>query len=401
MKKRILSILLAFVIAVGSVSFSVYADHGDNHITDSRDNAIYRLIKEKAAIIAANGGSAVIELPASVIGNITVAIGTGVDTEFALFNAIIEEIDFTTIVNCLLVDCPYEMFWYDKTAGMSISFSYNYTTTTATVSSIFAIFSVSKCYEGENTSVSTEAAARATAAIATAKAVVDANKDKSDMEKLAAYRDYICNNADYNTTVTADTPYGDPWQIIYVFDGDAKTNVTCEGYVKAFQYLCSITEFEGNVSSYIVSGRLTGGTGEGDHMWNVVVTDDGNYIVDLTNTDKGSVGEDGELFMNAFPSKGDATGYMFFADNSQVLFVYDAETIALYDADIRTLGFRGSVITGISLTPSFVSVKQGETATFTATVVGLGDYSKSVTWSVSGAASDGTFIENGALTIDE
>ena len=31
-------------------------------------------------------------------------------------------------------------------------------------------------------------------------------------------------------------PYGDPWQLIYVFDDDPDTNVVCEGYAKAFKY---------------------------------------------------------------------------------------------------------------------------------------------------------------------
>ena len=53
--------------------------------------------------------------------------------------------------------------------------------------------------------------------------------------------------------------YGDPWQLVYVFDGDPSTNVVCEGYAKAFQYLCDLTRFDGDVTCRTVSGTMNGG----------------------------------------------------------------------------------------------------------------------------------------------
>ena len=42
---------------------------------------------------------------------------------------------------------------------------------------------------------------------------------------------------------------------------------------------------------------MSGGTGAGDHMWNIVTMDDGcNYLVDVTNCDTGSIGAPGKLF---------------------------------------------------------------------------------------------------------
>lgn len=45
--------------------------------------------------------------------------------------------------------------------------------------------------------------------------------------------------------------------MIYVFDGDEATNVVCEGYAKAFQYLCDLD----GITYYSVSGTMNGGTG--------------------------------------------------------------------------------------------------------------------------------------------
>ena len=76
--------------------------------------------------------------------------------------------------------------------------------------------------------------------------IVEANKDKSDYEKLLAYKDWICRLADYDRDAVNLTPdrYGAPWQLISVFDGNPETKAVCEGYAKAFQYLCDLSEFE-------------------------------------------------------------------------------------------------------------------------------------------------------------
>ncbi|NJP28988.1 hypothetical protein FLW53_33230 [Microbispora sp. SCL1-1] len=58
------------------------------------------------------------------------------------------------------------------------------------------------------------------------------------------------------------------------------------------------------------------------------------------------------------------------------------------------------VVTGVSVTPSVVTVSRGEKRSFTATVTGDGHPAQSVTWSVSGNASTGTTIDGeGLLTV--
>ena len=57
------------------------------------------------------------------------------------------------------------------------------------------------------------------------------------------FKNEICNLVDYNNAAadsSTQTAYGDPWQMIWVFDENAETKVVCEGYSKAFQYLCDL-----------------------------------------------------------------------------------------------------------------------------------------------------------------
>ena len=141
-----------------------------------------------------------------------------------------------------------------------------------------------------------------------AQEIVNKYADSSDFEKLDAYRQEICNLTSYNHEA-ADNPavkYGNPWQLIWVFDGVEETSVVCEGYAKAFQYLCDLTDFQNsNVACYTVTGIMEGGTGAGGHMWNIVTMDDGkNYLVDITNCDTGSIGAEDKLFLAAADKAG-------------------------------------------------------------------------------------------------
>ena len=90
-----------------------------------------------------------------------------------------------------------------------------------------------------------------------AKEIVSANSKKSDSEKLKAYKNKICELTDYNwSAVENNVAYGNPWQLVWVFDGDPNTKVVCEGYSKAFQYLWELSSFNGDITSM----RMTGNT---------------------------------------------------------------------------------------------------------------------------------------------
>ena len=106
---------------------------------------------------------------------------------------------------------------------------------------------------------------------------------------LSGYVQEICSLAVYDESITENSavPYGDPWQIMYVFDRNLNTKVVCEAYAKAFQYLCDGTEFDSPwIECHTVSGSMNGII----HMWNIVtMPDGGNYVVDPTNCDEGTL----------------------------------------------------------------------------------------------------------------
>ena len=202
-----------------------------------------------------------------------------------------------------LLEMPYELYWYNKTKGVSMGYRVRISGENVTVYELTISMNVSQDYAKFVSAISYnpfEADVAKTGAAATAAAnalnVVAANTGKNDYEKLVSYREYIKGEVSYNTGAAGGGyPYGDPWQLIYVFDGNSTTNVVCEGYAKAFQYLCDLTfkNQDGRPSSALVSGKMDGG----DHMWNVVAIGGRNYLVDVTNCDTDSIGAPDQLFL--------------------------------------------------------------------------------------------------------
>ncbi len=223
-------------------------------------------------------------------------------------------VDFEAIFHALLNSSPYDLYWFDKTQKGSASCSYSFSFLSDSnnnlyirVAKVTTKFLVAEEYRDNNNSyvVSTSFSATVETAHNNAITIVSTNKDLDDYKKLEAYKDAICDLVDYNHAAADnnDTPYGNPWQLIWVFDGNDSTKVVCEGYSKAFQYLCENTDFSSNeIYTVCVSGdvvlRSNTGSVTGPHMWNVVHMEDGkNYLVDVTNCDTGFY-----LFMKGYVS---------------------------------------------------------------------------------------------------
>ena len=228
-----------------------------------------------------------------------------------------------TVVGNLLKDLPFEFFWYDKTTGFleqsrfDISASINGDEETITLDpEITFSFSVAETYRSDADPEEIENGDEifnlyytdddliydANEAAENAAEIVDDAEDESDYDKLIIYKDAICDRTSYNDEAAGDDyegGYGDPWQLIYVFDEDDETNVVCEGYSKAFQFLCDLTDSfeENNIDCASVTGTMAGGTGAGPHMWNVVTMDGNNYLADITNCDSGTIGDPDQLFL--------------------------------------------------------------------------------------------------------
>lgn len=264
--------------------------------------------------------------------------------------------DISTYIDALLADCPYELYWYDKVSGTGSSYS------TGNISAIYeneeyvlkcspvVMFKmyVAKEYSASNTSGTTDLLVSKTGAAMNAadnaKKLVSACEPLSDYYKMLAYKKYICNQVVYNTEAASSStmPYGDPWQMIYVFDNNPDTNVVCEGYSKAFQYLCDMSQFNNDsLYSIIITGAMNGGA----HMWNIVHIDGKNYLVDITNCDGRSYGESENLFMRGYTGGSAASGYIihipriewtegnqtWYVDARDITYTYDTHTCNIYD----------------------------------------------------------------------
>ena len=262
----------------------------------------------------------------------------------AAVSAAFEQIDkdFTNVVNVLLQSCPYELYWYDKTIGSQLSCSASTTSQGVIIKNIEFYFAVATAYQAEGNpyAVKTAYGTSVITARDNALEIVSQNASLDDYKKLEAYKDAICDMTDYNWgAATGNSAYGNPWQMIWVFDGDPNTTVVCEGYSKAFQFLCDNSTFQNsNIYAICVSGKTNFNDGRepGDHMWNIVHMDDGqDYLVDVTNCD----GSDrSKLFLRGkYDNSTSGTGYLIsFANTSTVFDYYYATDGSSQTPDIAT-----------------------------------------------------------------
>ncbi len=264
----------------------------------------------------------------------------------AKVSAKLGNININELLSRLLSQMPFELYWFDKTYTNAFSLAYSITgsgyATSGSVSvSVTVKMIVSKDYAPSDTSgdytIDSDKIGKINTAVANATKIVSDNAGKTDYEKLVAYREKICNLVSYNNdATTVGYPYGDPWQLIYVFDGDESTNVVCEGYSKAFKYLCDLSAFTNDITCSLVTGRMAGGTGPGPHMWNVVAIGDSNYLVDVTNCDTRTVGAPDQLFLCGV--SGSVNGsYTATVGSSSIIYTYDESTRNNYTENELTL----------------------------------------------------------------
>ena len=330
----------AMQVFYGDSGVALLSNFGEAEL-DGYNLILYRALKEGVADLAAEGGEAqvVVNLGDDAI---PVESSEGGNIQDAMSQAFAASgIDLNTIMSCLLADCPYELYWYDKTQGVRMGYSAGFSDGRWSISAITFTFAVSAEYRGTSTdpevqAVDPEKAGATASAAETARAIAKQYRGYSDYAKMIAFRDAICNLVDYNAAAAGESytgGYGDPWQLIYVFDGDDSTNVVCEGYAKAFQYLCDLS----GLTCYTVTGAMAGGTGEGPHMWNIVTLGGENYLVDVTNSDAGTVGQNGGLFLAGYDSGIWNESYTFQVGEDNIAYAYDQDQRTLYGEKILTL----------------------------------------------------------------
>ena len=277
-----------------------------------------------------------------------VGSGFNSDIESALSNILPHSKE---ILYTLLVECPFELYWYDKTQGLSVS---GYSYIARKVNGEYVLFLQGRNYtdgfiysflvandysSSDSYTVNSSKVTAAKQAENNAKAIVNKYASLSDMEKLTKYKEEICSLVSYNNNAASSGAcYGDPWQMVYVFDQNSSTNVVCEGYAKAFKYLCDHTDFTSDeITCIIAYGNFQGSSGSGGHMWNIVSLGNGtNYLVDLTNCDTGTIGYSNLLFMRNATIVNSIDSYSFSCNGANITYIYDSE--------MRSILFRDSAI---------------------------------------------------------
>ena len=316
----------------------------------------------------------------------------------------------------MLSEMPYELYWFDKTEGIGMSYGVSLSGEILTVKNLKLSMYISQAYakinEGGATydplTADTAKTSAAKRAAENATQVVAANTAKSDHEKLKAYLDYIKAAVSYNNEAANNnaTPYGDPWQIIYVFDNDSSTNVVCEGYAKAFKHLCDLSSFsESDLFCSLVTGTMTVGTSAGPHMWNIVTVGGRNYLVDVTNCDADTVGVPDKLFLCGAAENEPGKKYTATAGSQSIVYEYDADTLSDYassDLKLEEMPYSPTSVSGLTVSGTIRSYgSASESITVTLVPIGGSPLVKSVTGSSVTYSFTGVSAGNYTLKVEK
>ncbi len=244
-------------------------------------------------------------------------LGTNPSDE-EIFNALVPG-DF---FDAILYDYPFDLYWFDKARPYSWGLDGGYTDGYAVYldsANVVITMIVAQEYAVSDYETDTTTGQTVRNAVNRAKDIVAAHAGENNLQKLTSYKDEICDLVEYNgKAMDESVPYGNPWQLVWVFDGDPSTDVVCEGYSKAFQYLCDLSTFTNGVKAISVTGDMDGGA----HMWNIVTLDGQRLLVDVTNTDDGTTGYPDVLFLVYADDGNVDTGYYY----EGIHYVYDEVT---------------------------------------------------------------------------
>lgn len=314
--------------------------HTDYGLSPSMSSILAGLKAGVKKIAAGDTSSTKIYLTASQMGVAKSTIFSESEAE-GLFELIFgEDYSFDVLIEALLYDCPFELYWFDKTAYNPVTANmdydlYNYSSDRYEIVlyGITFSFAVAGEYKAGTYSINTSTGQTVKTAVNKAKSIVDKYSGAANVKsRLTSYKNEICNLTDYNEdAVYYGYDYGNPWQLVWVFDGKAGTKVVCEGYSKAFEYLCNLTGFS-NVNCYTVGGWMyrtaSGFNTDGPHMWNIVTMDDGrNYIADITNCDNNT---GTQPFLTGYLSGSLLDDYVYRVDSTKFSYRYDDEMWEIY-----------------------------------------------------------------------
>ena len=265
------------------------------------------LTNQIAAIAAGNESSTDFVFSASDVYEKTVYTAEDLNVDYikdesgfnpeavAAMQALRSQLSFQDVAACLMSDFPLQMYWFGKgyvPSNCTISGTEDYLRFTGNV-----VFKMRVAEDYATTTVAVDGTVSYSAyevdtrygraiqnAAANAAEVLNEYAGLSDYEMLKGYRDVIRSLTSYNTPAAQGEytfSYGNPWQLVWVFDGDPDTTVVCEGYSKAFQYL--VEQGGATAEAISVQGYLNEISANRAHMWNIVSIDGHKYMVDVTN----------------------------------------------------------------------------------------------------------------------
>ena len=348
------------------------------------DALVYNKLAEAAReIVAGERDTGVVEIPITEItGGKTEFTAKELGLEYIYTDALgwnpgIDQaladkffVDFAKVQSCLRADCAYEMYplesgfsyplypeWYAYGAR-GYGDDYVLTLSQPLVVAWSPISRFAAESDTDKYAIDSAKIRDVLYAADNAKRIVSNAAGMSDYYKLSYYKEKICDLVSYDDEARKQGfDYEDrgAWALLNVFDGHENTNVVCEGYSEAFQYLCELTDFDDDTYAYSVTGTMAGGKGAGGHKWNIVHIGGANYIADITNSDSGTVGDDGKLFLKGmtggvdegytkeWPEREEVTdlGDGRYSDTTYpggtISYKYDAETKSVYSEEELTL----------------------------------------------------------------
>lgn len=412
--KRFAAVLCTLMMGISVVQVPVHAQGGVVKATSvikatkktrkgvqslgTNNEKLYKyLVKKVNAIDHGSTSSTLINVPMSVFGmNKTVTkkqLGVSKLTKNGYVPTTVEtkllkylKIDISAVMEKLYYSIP-EMYWYDYyDQRWTLSNASNYRLQCYVTANSIRYYTKSGSIQikmavgreyGSNYKVSNTGRTLFSLAKDNAKRIVSAASGLSDYNKIMYYKNIISQITAYDND--AMTHYKKSqiaqWELINVFDGDANTKVVCEGYAKAFQYLCNLTKWTSNTYSEMVSGQVKAGSDDAyAHMWNIVHYNGNNYVVDVTNcdTDDANVSEN-YLFMVA-NSSNVTTSYTIpvTINNSltNVTYAYDNDTLVCYKTSDLKLATSNYTSTEVLSAPEVHVYNLGKTikkATLTST----------------------------------
>ena len=255
----------------------------------------------------------------------------------------------SVIMNALRADCPYELYWHLGSTSLARPDLILKADAEGVPYVVYAggpafKLKVEETYRAEaGNEYLTDAAKTGAAAAAVSNAASYVEQARSacadDYETLRFYMRKIKDLVEYDHDAIANTNTltdRGAWNLVYVFDGNPDTNVVCEGYAEAFQYLCDQTDFESDLIECMgVKGYLNKADAANLHKWNIVTMEDGlKYLVDVTSCDT----RNNEAYFLKGASGSAAAWYkVYTTGTSYTSYKYYTETTAVYTSEDLTL----------------------------------------------------------------